>query len=96
MLLAHGAHVNARDVDEWAPLHSAADHNYLEVAQVLLAHGSDVNARTEDKRAPLHRAARNNKLEVAQVLLAHGADVNDRSDDGAHRWTLTRTGRTPT
>ena len=96
--MAHGADVNARGWDKSTPLHSAAAHNSLEVAQVLLANGADVNARAsvnaqgESKWAPLHYAADHNSLEVAQVLLAHWADVNARTNIGntpvawAKRW----------
>lgn len=78
-LLAKGAKVNAKDVDERTPLHQVATR---EVADVLLAHGADVNAKDEQGSAPLHLAVGQGRLEVAESLLAHGAAVNAKDDKG--------------
>jgi ankyrin repeat protein len=32
-------------MQEWTPLHCAANYNAVDVAKVLVAHGADVNAR---------------------------------------------------
>ena len=87
--LAAGTDVNARGEDSWTPLHSAAQGERKEVAEVvelLIAEGADVNAKTTWGGTPLHRAAIYGYKEIAEVLIAAGADVNAKYDDGNAKW----------
>ncbi|MHC4463638.1 MAG: ankyrin repeat domain-containing protein [Planctomycetota bacterium] len=56
-LLSKGADVNARDEDDWAPLHYAAHYGQKEAAKVLISKAADVNAKNESGKTPLHVAA---------------------------------------
>ena len=58
LLLASGAHVNARGLREETPLHMAMYDGHREVAEVLLASHAEVNARNTAGETPLHLAAR--------------------------------------
>ena len=74
---------NARDEDQYTPLHRAAEYNENPaVITTLLEAGADVNARNPYQATPLHRAAWSNENpEVIATLLEAGADVNARDKD---------------
>ena len=65
----------------FSPLHEAARHGSLRVAEALLDAGLDVNAGVTK---PLHVAARNESPEVAALLIERGAEVNAKDAIG---WT---------
>jgi ankyrin repeat protein len=81
--------ISSRDKVGNTPLHVAAMHNRVEIAELLLANGADVNAENYQKvemrdhkwrrwgETPLSLAlwAYNNKPMV-ELLLTHGADPN--------------------
>jgi len=67
------------------PLHWAAEHGQLEIAERLLARGADPLARDDGDRAtPLHWAAHSGNRELVALLIDHGCDVDDTGD--AHGW----------
>ena len=68
LLLRYNADVNARDEDDWTPLHIAAWWDARDVAELLLDKGADVNARDEDGWTPLDFSAN----ETAALLRSHG------------------------
>lgn len=59
------------------PLHWAAHHGQLEIAQLLLEHGANADQESEgDKWTPLHWAAQISHTNLVRLLLDHGAQVN--------------------
>ena len=58
LLLATGADIQQRGLDDWTPLHYAAATDDLKAIELLLAHGADPNARTriDDGATPLEEA----------------------------------------
>ena len=100
-LLAADADVNARTLDGWSPLHSAATARDLTSLTTLLATGADVNARDNDGETPLHQAARIRVLPNVAALLSAGADANATTaagDTPLHYvvgWTSVWTARPP-
>ncbi len=72
MLLAHGANLEARTVDGWTPLHSAAFWDQPAVVAHLLASGASPNAQTAGGQTPLHlAAAQNTSSACIDLLLRH-------------------------
>lgn len=67
-LLAAGADVNAKDMDNITPLHMAAYTNRIENAKVLLEAGADVNAESNGGRTPLSMARKSRADELAGVI----------------------------
>ena len=78
VLIDAGADPNAKDNDNWTPLHSAAKNNQNPaIVQVLIDVGADIEARTEFKSTPLHHAAEyNENSDILKVLIDAGADLN--------------------
>ena len=74
--LDEGADANARDPDDFTPLHEVAMLGNLKAVQVLLVAGADVNARSDPGYTPLHWAAREGHPRVISALLAVGAGVD--------------------
>ncbi|NWU85770.1 ASB18 protein, partial [Onychorhynchus coronatus] len=80
LLVAHGAHVDARDEARRSPLHKACGAAHAGLARFLLLRGADVNAIDYDGLTPLglalqsaaSRAQRRPHLTV-QLLLNHGS-----------------------
>lgn len=66
------------------PLHSAINHDALNVVHLLLDRGADVNGRMTRGVTPLHGAAHQGNLAVAEALLLRGADPTATTDDGRH------------
>jgi ankyrin len=60
------------------PLHYAARHNHLDVAQLLLDAGADLNAKEANGIWPLLMAISNNNMPMAHFLLAKGSLLNDQ------------------
>jgi ankyrin repeat protein len=58
LLLAAGADIQQRGINDWTPLHYAAAASDLAGIELLLAHGADPNARTgiDDYATPLEEA----------------------------------------
>lgn len=60
LLLAAGARVDQRGINDYTPLHHAAARDDAEAVALLLAHGADPEARTriDDQATPLEEAGR--------------------------------------
>lgn len=74
LLLARGAHVNAKNRRGVTPLHLAAEFGLLSAAQTLLARGADPRAASATGLTPLHYAAMGSSVNVtrgAAQLLGH-------------------------
>jgi len=84
LLIAKGAHVNARDVGGATPLHYAGINRkgVRGVAELLIAKGADVNAKGDTGDTPLNWAARRGHREDVELLIAMGADINAKDKDG--------------
>jgi ankyrin repeat protein len=77
--------INAREDDEWTPLHWASDGNILKddsVVRFLLEHGADVSAQGQNGWTSLHVASSNGTLGVVRLLLEHDAGVEAKGNDG--------------
>jgi len=58
LLLAHGAEIEQRGINDYTPLHYAAASDDAQAIELLLAHGADPGARTriDDRATPLEEA----------------------------------------
>ena len=74
-LIAKGANVNARDIDERTPLHYAVDNGGLERTQILLNHGAKVTVRDNRGWTPLHFAVKEADVDKARALLLANPQV---------------------
>lgn len=77
LMLQRGADVEARCVDQMAPLMHAVNHQFPSVVEVLLSKGAALEATTAGWTA-LHRAADMANVHVVSLLLARGADIEAR------------------
>ena len=82
LLIANGADLNAKGVDEWTPLHGVVDYGNEEIVALLIAEGADVNAKDKYESTPLHIAATMSRKEIIKLLIAKGADMNAKNDEG--------------
>lgn len=76
-----GADVNARNQDEWTPLHCAADNSDKEGVALLVKLGADIEALNNYEQTPLALAASKGFCAVGP-LLQLGANVNAQDVDG--------------
>lgn len=84
-LLSSGHATNVRDHYGWSPLHEAANHGYVDIAELLLKHGANVNdpGGTSCKGVtPLHDAAYCGHFSMMQLLMQHGAAATLKTHDG--------------
>lgn len=83
-LIAQGADVNAAGGDGMTPLHWAAYHGDVALAQLLLKAKASVSASTRlGDNTPLHVASRHGHGAVVAVLLAAGAKPDVATSAGA-------------
>jgi ankyrin repeat protein len=70
MLLAAGASVNLKGVNDWTPAHMAAARDDVEALRLLVRYGADLTIRTEidDYATPLEEARNLGKLAAAKYL----------------------------
>ncbi|WP_100484617.1 ankyrin repeat domain-containing protein [Mycobacteroides abscessus] len=76
-LIAGGADVNAREEQNWTPLHFAAREDSPEVVKLLLDSGADINAINGRGQTPIMLAVASTKrsgIGVLQLLRERGAD----------------------
>lgn len=75
VLLDKGAHVDARDINHYTPLHRAASKGNLEVVKVLKAAGASINACARSGETPLHFAALYGNADIVHYLIQQGCDL---------------------
>jgi serine/threonine-protein phosphatase 6 regulatory ankyrin repeat subunit B len=70
LLLARGANVGQRGINDYTPLHLAAEQGDLAMVELLLSHGAEPNQVThiDDMETPLEIAERAGHAEVADRL----------------------------
>ncbi|MBA3536994.1 MAG: ankyrin repeat domain-containing protein, partial [Tatlockia sp.] len=64
-----------------APLHLAAQKNYITAAKSLLDKGAAINIKNINGQTPLHLAIENNHPVMAELLIAEGADINAKDSN---------------
>ncbi len=86
VLIANGAHIDARGPEGRTALHIAVTGNRFDALHLLLEKGADPNIRDEEGASPLDDAVWGGFLDAAALLLAHGAHLDEPD---------TQTGATP-
>jgi len=84
-LLLSGHSTNVRDHCGWSPLHEAANHGYVDIAELLLKYDANINdpgGASCKGVTPLHDAACCGHLSMMQLLMRHGACLTLKTHDG--------------
>jgi ankyrin repeat protein len=81
-LLIVGADVNAKDSEDWTPLHWASNRGHVQVFIELLQHGADVDAKNNAGWTPLHCACYFGDMAVVNELLSRGANIEAKTNAG--------------
>lgn len=71
-LIAEGANIEVRALDDWTALTVAAKNGHYEVVKILLENGADVNAKEGGGHTALFWAERGKHEEVAELLRKAG------------------------
>jgi hypothetical protein len=88
ILLAKGAHVDAKDNFGWTPLMIASRSGHTDAVCALLDAGAHVNAKTNTGYTGLMAAAEKGHPDTVKLLLTRGADVHARDKFGWRAITL--------
>ena len=80
LLLKKGADINAKDVDNYTPLHLAIYKN--NILKLLLKKGAHVNAATNDGLTALHLAMQSGQQDSVQELIEMGANIAAKDNLG--------------
>jgi ankyrin repeat protein len=84
LLIEAGTDPNAKNDQNYTPLHRAAaarNSNTQQVIVTLLKAGADPNAKTSSGDTPLHIAVRNNNINAGLPLINNGARINQKNND---------------
>ena len=82
-MLAQGVDPNVRIIEGYiTALHSAVEHNQLDVIQVLIENGADINAETSNGTTPLIAAARAGNENVIKLLHSYKVALDHRTQSG--------------
>ncbi|XP_059480520.1 ankyrin repeat and KH domain-containing protein 1-like [Neocloeon triangulifer] len=76
LLLARGAHPEAKGPDKSSALHAACARGFTEVAEVLLDGGARIDAMDSSDRTPLYLAVSRGHEDTVQMLIRRGARIN--------------------
>ncbi len=83
LLMDYGANVNAKDANNYTPLHYAARYPCdPKSVHLLVKNGADVNAANRNKRTPLHFLCVETRNNEVELLLQKGANVNAKDCKG--------------
>ena len=83
-------HINDKTDHGFTAIYISAQHNNLEILQLLHQAGADINISDKGGLTPLHIASRNGHLNIVQALLSIGANPNqvDSIQWSALHWAL--------
>lgn len=76
--------LNAKDKDNYTPLHWACMRAHWDVAEYLIEEGADLNVTGGDGGTPLNWAAHHDNVEIVKRMIEKGARLNIRN-----RWGMT-------
>ncbi|XP_056095595.1 receptor-interacting serine/threonine-protein kinase 4 [Rhinichthys klamathensis goyatoka] len=76
--------VNAKDEDQYTPLHFTAQNGDEALTRLLLDRSASINEIDSQGRTPTHIACHHGQENVVRVLLSRGADVHVKGKDD---WT---------
>ena len=81
-LVGKGADIDAKDGNEWTPLHYACQYGQLLIVRCLIDKGADIEAKDKDQQTPLHIASQFGETDVVKYLVSKGANINIKNKDG--------------
>ena len=89
-LVAMGADINAREQNDWKPVHMAAWGGYTRTLWVLREAGADMEARTSLGETLLHIACGQERHDTVRELIDWGADTQAEDNYGRSPplWTV--------
>ncbi|MGV8120037.1 MAG: ankyrin repeat domain-containing protein [Candidatus Xenobiia bacterium LiM19] len=79
--IADVSELSTKNDKGWLPLHTAAYHGHLQIAELLISKGADVQARRSEGWTPLHLAALHGHSDIAGLFLKYDANPDIRKDD---------------
>jgi hypothetical protein len=92
VLLAAGATADVTSgPTRGTPLHQAARHGFVSVAEALLDHGATIDPRDAKGQTPLRRAVNCRHLPIVRLLVARGADPHAADRRGVTPLDVART-----
>jgi len=81
--------VNAKDKNNYSPLHYAASLGHKEIGKLLIEKGSEINSKDYIGQTPLHLAGVSKRKEIVELLLENGAKTEIKDAYGRTPLLLT-------
>jgi ankyrin repeat protein len=82
--------IDAKDHNDFTPLHIATGRENYELVIELLQHGADPNAQDGEGNTPLHFAAEGNNLKILKCLVKnkYGSKKGDINKVNIYDWSI--------
>lgn len=80
LLLGYGANVDARDVEQWTPLHAACTCGHLNLVKILVENGADLLAVNGDGNMPFDLCEDEETLDYLEMQMVAQGITQDKID----------------
>ena len=78
-LVEKGANIEAKNIDQWTPLHFASRKGSLPIVQYLIEKGANIEGKDNEQKTPLYISFERNNTTIVEYLIEKGAryDIQD-------------------
>ena len=86
-LIEKWANNEAKDEDQWTPLHFACEYGYLPIVHYLIEKRANIEAKDLQEKTPLHIAYEKQYTQIVEFLIDHYVQLSQPNTFHLCTWT---------